>query len=640
MKVAYDWLKEYVGNDMPTLEKVEKLLTFHAFEIDGVERVVEHDVLDVKILPDRSSDCLSHRGIAREIAALANTSCVNDPLAKEVSLLPQSSRVQTTIENPERCKRFGAAVLHNVQIGPSPEWLKSRLEAVGQRSINNVVDATNYVMLGLGQPLHAYDAAKLTEKDGMWRLGSRAAKEGESITSLSGDTYELNQSIELIVDAHTDTPLSLAGIKGGKHAEVTKETTTIILEAANFNPEITRKTSQALKLQTDASKRFENNLSSSLVPYALEACAKLIEEIAGATCEGYADNYPKVEQNPTVRVTLVQINALLGLTLTSDVVTDIFARLGFGVTQTGDVWDVVAPPERTDILIAEDLIAEVGRVYGYEHVASVVPATVPLTEYNTRHYYGEEIRRVLVEHGFSEVITSSFRKNDTITLQNALASDKGCMRSTLTKNIVEVLDRNIPYAPLLVVSDIRVFEIGTVFHKTEDGTDVSEHMSLAIGVRTKQQGYTPKDDVLLKEVVTALEATLGVSLLGNYTQGVCESNLSNLLAQLPPPTEYKQATSSERIFVPYSLYPFISRDVAVWVPEIIDAEAVAATIREKAGSLLVQLSLFDTFAKEGRISYAFRIIFQSFEKTLTDEEINPIMDSVYEALKAQGFEIR
>jgi phenylalanyl-tRNA synthetase beta chain len=270
----------------------------------------------------------------------------------------------------------------------------------------------------------------------------------------------------------------------------------------------------------------------------------------------------------------------------------------------------------------------------------VVPPSVPLTEYNARHYYGEEIRRALAANGFSEVITSSFRKKDTIELQNALASDKGCMRSTLAKNITEVLDRNIPYAPLLVVPDIRVFEIGTVFHKTEDGSDITEHMSLAIGVRTKQQGYTPKDDAILKDVVTELEAALGISLTGTSAQGVYECNLSNLLAQLPPPTEYKKTIASERIFVPYSLYPFISRDVAVWVPDTVATEAVARIIRDTAGTLLVQLSLFDTFTKEGRVSYAFRIIFQSFEKTLTDEEINPIMDSVYEALKLQDFEIR
>ncbi|QQR64981.1 phenylalanine--tRNA ligase subunit beta [Candidatus Kaiserbacteria bacterium] len=641
MKVIHDWLKEYVGDAMPDVATCEDLFTFHAFEVDGVEVVEGKDVLDIKVLPDRASDCLSHRGIAHELAAIMGAPLTHDPLREPVALVPLTEKIKVTIEDTQACRRFGAALMTGVAVKESPEWLKARLHALGQRSINNVVDATNYVMLGLGQPLHAYDAAKFPHTNDMWHFGVRMAREGEEVTTLSGDTYSLTPLVQLITDAPSGVPLGIAGIKGGKLAEIDAATTNIILEAANFAPQITRKAAQFLKLQTDASKRFENNLSPELVPYALVEVVRLITEISGGTCAGYADVYPTPFQSVPVTVSLTQVNALLGMTLTEKEVEDILTRLGFSFIKDGDAWTVTAPWGRTDVTIPADVIADIGRVYGYEHVASVLPLPMPLAECNARQYYSEIIRHVLVEAGCSEVITSSFRKKDVITLQNALASDKGSLRSTLTHNIREALDKNMPNVDLLGLTTLSLFEIGTVFNKTTMGDDVMEHISLAIGVRTKQQGYTPKDDALLASLVTHVEEVLGVMLNGVSDKGVYECNLTDALNTLPVPQTYDAYVPQEPVsFTPFSAYPFISRDIALWVPEAVTAEEIEREIREHAGTLLTRVTLFDSFTKEGRVSYAFRLIFQSHEKTLTDDEVGPIMQTLTTTLTAKGFEIR
>ncbi|MFZ2252707.1 MAG: phenylalanine--tRNA ligase subunit beta [Minisyncoccia bacterium] len=641
MKVVYEWLKEYVGEEMPSVEKLDELFTFHAFEIDGIEKVNEHEVIDVKVLPDRSSDCLSHRGVAHELSALMGTKLKKDILRGGASLTPVTEKIKITIENPENCTRFGTALITGVSIKESPEWLKSRLGALGQRSINNVVDATNYVMLALGQPLHAYDAEKFPHAQDVWHFGVRMAREGEQVTTLSNETYTLKNNVQLIVDAAGDIPVGIAGIKGGKYAEIDASTTSIIIEAANFNAQVTRRGTQAIKLQTDASKRFENNISAELIPYALTNIVALILDIAGGVCEGYADAYPVKKENPKVVVTETEINALLGSAIPSVTVEDIFTRLGFTFTKDSEGWEVVAPFERTDITIAEDLIAEVGRVYGYEHITAVMPGATHVAEYNARHYYSEQVRDILVREGFSEVLTSSFRKKDEIELQNAFASDKGCIRSTLAENIREVLDRNMPNLDLLGLSRLQVFEIGTVFYRNKEGNDVSEHVSLSCGVRTKQQGYTPKDDVRLAEVQNILEEALGVSLEVKIAQGVFECNFTDAIAKLKVPTAYVPYTRNEdTLFASYSTYPFMSRDIALWTPEGTTTQDVETLIRSHAGVLLTRLTLFDTFSKDGRISYAFRLIFQSFEKTLTDEEVGVIMEKITQEAKNSGFEVR
>jgi phenylalanyl-tRNA synthetase beta chain len=529
----------------------------------------------------------------------------------------------------------------NVTVGPSPAWLKKVLEALGQRSINNVVDATNYIMLMLGQPLHAYDADTFPHDEDGWHFGVRMAKDGEQVTTLSNETYTCTPKIQLIVDAKSDTPVGIAGVKGGKSAEIDASTKNIIIEGANFDPVITRRSSQSLKLQTDASKRFENELPPTLTQYGVHECVRLITEIAGGTCEGYVDEYPRKLENKAVFLSHAQLNALLGVTIPKETVESILTRLSFSSQSTDGGWNVTAPFERTDVSIPEDIIADVGRVYGYEHVESVVPSIVPLSELNVRHYYSELIRDTLVALGFSEVITSSFRKRDEIELQNALASDKGCLRSSLRENIRETLDKNMPNADLLRLKTLNVFEIGTVFNRGEGGKNVREHTELAVGVRLKQGGHTPKDDARLTEVKGKLEAVLGTALDVCVDRGVLTMNVTELIKKLPKPGAYTVfRRASDVTFASYSQYPFVSRDIALWAEEGVTVESIDALIHETAGDLLLHSTLFDEFHKDGKVSYAFRLVFQSFDRTLTDEEVGEVVENVTEVLQKSGFTVR
>jgi len=638
MKIDHDWIKEYLGEKTPSPEKMEELLTFHAFEIEGSEHIGEHTVIDVDVLPNRSSDCLSHRGIARELATLLDTVLENDPLRKDRKL-KATEKLSVTIENEHACRRFGLALIEGVTVQESPKWLRERLEALGQRSINNVVDITNYVMLALGQPLHAYDADKFAAKDGVWRFGIRFAKEGETITTLSKESYELDRSVQLIVNNADDAPAGIAGIKGGAYAEVDEHTKNIILEAGNFDPVVTRKASQFLKLQTDASKRFENEPAMELVPHALDEAAALVAECAGGTCVGTCDAYPKEETRPEVLVDPERVNKLLGLSLSTEEIEKILVRTGATVSRQDEKLLVRGPWERSDLTIEEDFTEEVGRIYGYEHVESVPPEPRTLTEMNARHYYSQRVRATLTNLGFSEVITSSFRKKDNVQLLNALASDKGCLRSSLQKNIESALDQNIHNVDLLGLDDVRIFEIGTVFEKGEEG--VTEHTSLALGVRQKQTGYSPKDDEALKEALTKIEEELGTPVDWSTGKGVAEANFSELLEKLPEPKEYEKVEEGEEVqYRPFSVYPFILRDIAFWTDGSATAEEVTQMLKDKAGDLCMRVTLFDEFEKDGRTSYAFRLVFQSYEKTLTDDEVTAVMDRLYQVVSERGWEAR
>jgi phenylalanyl-tRNA synthetase beta chain len=639
MLVVHDWLKEYLGEEAPSAQEIEELLTFHSFEIEGIEKAGEDEIIDVDILPNRSADCLSHRGIAREIAALVGKPLAHDPFAKKPEM-PETDKIKITIENPEACRHFDLALISGVEVKESPDWLKRRLEALGQRSINNVVDATNYVMFGLGQPTHVYDADKFKKDGDTWHFGVRMAKAEETVATLGGEEYEVDETIQMIVNEADGTYAGIAGIKGGAYAELNSETKTIILEAGNFNPSITRKASQKLRLQTDASKRFENGVSTNIIPYSIAELARLIVEIAGGELEGFAHARPVDIENQPVAVTLAHMNALIGLTFTATEVEDIFDRLGFTYESTGEgAWTVTAPFERTDINIAVDVIEEVGRVHGYDEVTSVVPETVPLIEYNHRHYYSEKVRDVLIDLGFSEVITSSFRKKDEVQLLNAMASDKSFVRSSLIKNVTEALDKNAGFTDLLGTNDTRIFEIGTVFDMGEN--TVSEHFSLCLGVRLRPSGYTGKEDKVLNQVLEKLEEALGAKLEPQIEKGVAEINFAKLLEQLPEATAYDRVTPEEGItYTAFSQYPSMSRDIALWVTEEATAEQVEAVLNEQAGPLRVRTTLFDEFTKDGRTSLAFRLVFQSFEKTLTDEEVNAEMDRVYKAVAEKGWEVR
>jgi phenylalanyl-tRNA synthetase beta chain len=297
-KFSYNWIAEYLGKDAPSPAVISDLLTKHAFEVEGIETKGDDTVIELKILPDRGSDCLCHRGIAREIATLTDTTLAIDPLEKAVTLGTIDS-IKVDIENTNDCPRFTASIVSGVTVGDSPQWLKARLATIGVRSINNIVDATNYVMFAMGQPLHAYDAHKFPQKDGAWNFVVRKATAGETVSLLAEGGKDEDRIVTLkgtellIVDGATNTAVGLAGVKGGRYAGVDTTTTDIIIEAAHFDAGLTRRTARGLNIVIDASKRFENEPSRALPPLAQQNIVDLIIAIAGGKCEVCSMCIPK-----------------------------------------------------------------------------------------------------------------------------------------------------------------------------------------------------------------------------------------------------------------------------------------------------------------------------------------------------------
>ncbi|MFI5260419.1 MAG: phenylalanine--tRNA ligase subunit beta [Candidatus Paceibacteria bacterium] len=603
MKISLTWLQTYFEQPLPSAEAISDAFTFHAFEIDEMQG----DMLDVKVLPNRAADCLSHRGLARELGAILDLPLKADPLREPLQDFPQSEKLKVEIADPQKCLRYMGALVRGVKVGPSPEWLKEALESVGQRSINNVVDATNYVMLNIGQPLHAFDAAKLVEKDGMYAIGVREAKESEKITTLSGDEYALSPNILLITDAHADAPIALAGVKGGKAAELTADTTDIIVESANFDGTTTRRAAQALKLFTDASVRFQNRPSPELAAYGMRDVLTLITQIAGGEVEGVVDEYPMQAAAASVSVSHARVNDLLGTRFTIADIEEVFRRLGLPASVENDVFTVTPPFERTDLVIAEDLVEEVGRTIGYEHVAPQ-ELSAPSAAPDQARYRGiERMKDQLVEQGFIEVSTQSFAKKGDFTLANPLDKNMPALRMGLEENIADALKRAKQYAPLVLApkQKPKLFEVGTVFPKE------GEFVELRMSERVPEWG----------EAVGTFD-NLSIAKLEDYGKDYA-------------PVQYELSA-----YKPFSLYPFIVRDIALWVPSGTEASAIEEVIRMHASALLVRLDQFDHFEKEGRVSYAFKLVFQSFDRTLTDDEVNTLMTAITAALTEKGYEVR
>lgn len=630
MKVSRDWLQTFFDHVLPSSEQLSDALTFHAFEIESVE----NDVLDVKVTPNRGHDCLSVRGIAKELSAILDVPMKADPLRAHPDLSPTTSAVQISIDEPVLCRRYIAGYIRGVQVKESPDWLKKALESMGQRSINNVVDATNYVMFHLGQPLHAFDAGRLTERDGVYAIRVRKAHSGERMVALDEKEYTLSDSMLVIADARADAAIGIAGVKGGAPAGITEETSDIIIESANFDGVSVRKTAQTLKLRTDASSRFEQGISSELAAYGMRAAADLIAELAGGELVGFADEYPTPQNKETAQVSLDQIHRVLGISCTAEEVVRVFTRLGLAHEQSGDVFEVHVPFERLDLSLPEDLIEEVGRIIGYDRIPAVhMPRLPHKPEINIDFARSEAIRSFLVSHGFSEVFTSVFTTTGDRVVLNKVDGVKPYLRSNIVGALEDALERNIKNKDLLGLKQVKMFEIGKVW---VGGT---ERNRVAISVE-RLKGF---EDAI--GYSRQLVESLGLNpddVLPSLGQGKhsIELDLDKMLSESSP-IEYQtfSFTDLER-YQTFSKYPFIVRDIALWVPESTSAETVLSIIRDSAGDLLIRSSLFDEFKKDGRVSYAFRLVFQSFDKTLTDSEVNERMDSVNTAVRAQGWEVR
>jgi phenylalanyl-tRNA synthetase beta chain len=629
MKISYNTLNKFFDGKLPSPEEVGNALTFHSWEIEDIVPMESDTMIDVKVLPDKSSWALSHRGIAKDLSVILDMPLSIDPLKEPAALSPIDPTIAIKLET-DTCMRYTAALIRGVKVGPSPAWLVSELKTLGQRSINNIVDITNYVMFSMGQPLHAYDVAKLQDT----KITVRNATEGEKITTLTGEEYTLRAQDAVIADGKSDAPIGIAGIKGGKLAEVTKDTADILLEAGNFKHVPVRKTSQYLKLRTDASQRYENGIVPEMTAYGLREAVQLIREIAGGDVVGYADTGLPPRMVAPVSVSVEKINGVLGITVTEPELESILTRFGYTYALAESSITVTPPFERTDVVIPEDVIEEIGRVHGYADIPSIIPEPLPLGEINKRFYYSEIIRDVLTTLGFSEVYTSSFNDKDEVQIANAFASDKGYLRSALRENLEAALKRNVPQKDLLGLTFVGVFEIGTVFKKN------GEQFNVALGVRHGADYKEKADDPVLTAAIESLRGAL-LRFDADIANGIAEFDFGALLPSLPEPTAYAVYEKNENVtYKPFSPFPAVSRDIAFWVHDGTPTGDVERMLKDDAGELCVRISHFDEFSKDGRTSYAFRLVFQSSEKTLTDMEVNAIMDRVYEKVRDRGFQVR
>jgi phenylalanyl-tRNA synthetase beta chain len=644
MKVSYNWLNEYFNGKLPPVKEAAEILTMNSSEVDGVEEVKGEYVLDVKILPNMAHSCLCHRGIAREFSALLDLPMKK--YSRELKELKETEKskidLQIKIENPEDCRRYAGRVIEGIKIGPSPEWLKNRLEILGQRSINNLVDATNFVMLELGQPMHVFDADKI----GGSLIEIKRAKAGDEIKTLDGKKIILDESI--LVISNNNKALAIAGIKGGTLAEIDAQTKNIVLESANFSPTLVRKTAQKIKLQTDASKRYENDLTPELAWEALEFLTKLIAEIAGTPdlkIGSIIDAYQNIASRFSLGVSAKEVEKLLGLKISESEIEDIFRRFNFKHKREGDQIIIEVPAERLDLRIKEDLIEEILKVYGYGKLKdSKIEIDGVKGKINKAFYYSCKIKKILSDNGFSEIYGYTFSEMGEVELANSVAPEKKFLRTNLSDSMKNYLNFNVLYAELIMLSQIKMFEISKVF-KIND-----EHTNLVIGVKTpiSNKGLK-KDDVVLEETVSLLEKELGIKLVGLKKENTIEFNFDDLLEKLPEPITYDielATTPADMRYKKISVYPFSVRDVAVFVPEDVEQETVWNIIKEKAGPLLVKDRLFDVFTKKFpdgtvKISYAFRLILQSYEHTLTEEEINVVMKGITDTLNSKnGWQVR
>ena len=479
MKYSYNWLKKLIDGDIPEVEELAGLLTRHSFEVEEIAEQEDDYVLDIDVLPNRASDCLSHYGIAREIVAILQAQNKGAEL-KELSADYKKNKEITTqdlisleVKAEDQCSRYTGKVVE-VEVGESPAWLKQRLKACGLQPINNVVDVANYVMLETGQPLHAFDLEKIKGD----KIIVREA-DSEKLATLDNETYELENNL---IIADQEKPLAIAGIKGGLDAGVDKDTQRIILEAANFDSVSIRKTSRELKLRTDASWRFENGLDENLAEKGIERAASLLQKVAeGRASSDVVDYYPEPRASHSLSLDTDYVKDLLGVDISEEDIIEILESLSFEVSVNKEL-EVEVPTFRLDINRQEDLIEEIGRIYGYQNIEPETRPVALTAEENMEVFWKSTIKDIFKESGLLESYNYSFASEEQINkfdltpqrlleVENPVSSKFKYLRPTLIPNLIENANENARLSDFETPQGgIRLFEIGQVFTQENENS--------------------------------------------------------------------------------------------------------------------------------------------------------------------------
>ena len=672
MKVPLSWIREFV-DVKASAEEIGTLMGVRGLALEGLEAQGDDVVMDFDVTANRP-DCLSVIGIAREIATAYEQpfKVRSDDGSRAGST---KNGVPVTIEEPELCGRYVAATA-DVIVGPSPQWLQDRLLSNGVRPISNIVDITNYVMIELGQPMHAFDLAKM--RGGVIKV--RRAKPGETMTTLDGKKRTLTADMLVIADA--DHAEDIGGVMGGANSEITASTTRVVFEAAYFAPAQIRATSKALGIKTEASTRFERGMDRTAPPRAMARALELLERIgAGIPTGAITDNYPRRHQPRLLKLERARIAGLLGMDVPDAHVDRILKSLGFEIMTTRYTgpdavgWDVVTPSWRVDIHRQVDLIEEVGRHYGFEHL----PTTFPGVEQapppsDPRIARDRKIRTALLGMGFSEAITFGFIEaaaaepylggHAPVTIGNPLSEKFAVMRPSLLPGLVDAVSHNRRHGR----PDVRLVEIGTRFSPNGEtrgagfawtGLATPDHWS---GARRAV------DFADIKGVVEQLHALAQVQpsfqeietpylASGRAAAIIVDGRTIGVFGQLSPAiAESRELPAADEVYVaeidldaltaaspaetlrtsPLPRHPSVVRDVSMLVADTLSAATVRGTIRSAAPATLIQIREFDRYqgkgVPDGKVSLSFRLTFQSPERTLTDDEVQAAMEHIIDAL--------
>ncbi len=686
MNISYNWLKDLIDIDIPP-DQLGQRLTNVGLAVEGIHVQGDDFVFDIDLTSNRP-DCLSHLGVAREIAVFLDKS-LRPGKNFEKSLSSADQRL-VTINDPDLCNRFTARIIRNVKVGPSPKWLADRLEAIGERSINNIADITNYVMHELGQPMHAFDLDNLAEN----RIVVRRATSGETITTLDEIERKLDNTMLAICDA--DKPVAIAGIMGGLDSSIRGDTVNVLLEVAYFTRENIRTSSRTLGLTTEASYRFERGVDVENLHAASNRAADLIQDLAGGQLGDFIDLYPtKRELN---RVESPDISAavsrLTGLGVTESECIRILELLGIS---SGERGVFTSPSWRHDISIEEDLVEEIARHTGYENIANELPPAYDAGEYQASETREKHLRQTLVNMGFHEAISYSFidtKSDDTyepipgvvddnaddkfVTLRDSVIEGAVRMRPTLLQGLLDSVRLNFNHQ----CRDLKLFELGKVFAAThgENGLpNEQESFALVItGGEVLEDRAMPLRELDFYDAKGAVEAALGAAGLKRtefvqanikhlrkgqaasvLVNGRAIGNVGRLSDDIAAGHKFRQPVYVAEInlqmvlgvqvepvaYRPLPKYPGIVRDVSLIGKRDVTFESIRATVLEQNVKLCRNVMFVDVYEGKGMAederSITIRLEYRSEERTLVEDEVEVLHRQVVSNIEQKlGLRVR
>lgn len=639
---------------------------------------LDDTIIEVEVTPNRP-DLLGMLGIAREVAAMLNTTYTKPKISFNETQPPTEKFISVEIQNPDLCPRYCARLVKNITLKPSPLWIQARLRACGLRPINNVVDITNYVMLEYGQPIHAFDFDQIAQH----KIIIRTAKEGEKITLLNGNEYTLNSENLLIADP--EKPIALAGIMGSSYSSILPTTKNVIIECAYFKPQNIRKSSISLGVSTDASYRYERGTEPNRLEEIVNRVAQLIQETAGGEiCQGIVDKYPKKILPPTISLRPERVNKILATQLTTPEICSYLERFEFTINEKEDILSVTAPTFRPDIKEEIDLIEEIARAYGYQNITS--PYFIPHIENRWQKRIFRKILTHLVEIGFFEVCNLSFTspsyfdklrlpsddpRRQAIELTNPPGEHFSILRTSLIPNLLNNAALNLSQN----YEDFKLFELNKVywaedadltfepyfltgiivgnaspFHWTQKSEEPSFFdvkgiiESLLKILRVENVRFIPSREpfYLQDQAAEIIVNDTSVGSLGVLNQEVCKNfdigpsvrlfnlNMTKLLQLIP---------KTEKTYSPPIKFPPLTRDIALISPVDLSAAEIESAIRSVKPDIIKDVKLFDVFTgkqiKKGFRSLAFHITFQSPKQTLIDEYVDKLFDKIIKKLQTE-----